>query len=251
MMSLSNIYKSVSYGEVRPIQVTSPQPKRIIAEHPPENTAHDIIQQAVRKAEAIHSEAERERVRVLEQLQRDQEAWQSQKESEREKARQEGYEEGFRQGIEKAEAEWVHRLEEAKRLIQLAEEDYKKHLDESERVLLDLAIAISGRIVTQVLASDPEAWIDLVKRAIRDVKDQTVIQVHVSPVRYEATLAFSETLQAASHDARIQIFPDESLRENDCYIETPYGRVDASVDRQLSIIKQKLKEFLEADLNGN
>jgi len=124
-------------------------------------------------------------------------------------------------------------------------------LDNSEETVLNLSVAVAGRIVSTVLASDPQSWMELVKNAIHEVRDQETIKIMVSPSRYAETVDNRDALQSVSREARIQIFPDDSLEENGCFIETPYGRIDASVNQQLTVIKQALKEILEAGSDGN
>ncbi|MGV3489420.1 MAG: flagellar assembly protein FliH [Tuberibacillus sp.] len=253
-MSLSNILKAAQKGETRLIEITPPKIS-VQMNHQdnltPEELAKEIIRNAEREAEAIRDSVNRERDAVLKNINLEKEAWIEERELERNHARDEGFKEGYRQGYDEAKAEWDERLSQVHEMIHRAEEDYKKYLEKSEEVVLKLATAIAGRIVSIVLEQNPHAWVELVKSAIQEVRDQETIKIIVAPTRYSQMTDNRDVLQSVSHDARIQIFPDDALKENDCFIETPYGRIDASVDQQLSVIKQTLKEFLEAGSDGN
>ena len=253
MMSLSNIFKAVSDGEKRVIEIA--QPKRQTVEalkaKSPEEAAKDMMDSAQLEANKIREKALQERDAVFQSINEEKEAWKVEKETERQAAREEGYAEGFTLGSEQAKAEWSKLIETARGIVHSAEEDYKKYLQKQEEDILNLAVAVAGRIVSDVLDKDPESWVHLIRNAIKEVRDQDAIKIIVSPSRYSEVVENRDVLQSVSRDARIQIFPDESLEENGCFIETAYGRIDASVDRQLSIIKQTLAQYLEAPFDGN
>ena len=81
----------------------------------------------------------------------------------------------------------------------------------------------------------------LVKRALKEAKDSHDVQLHVNPNYYEYLLSQKEELLAVFlHETNLFIFPDEELPENRCVIESALVGLDASVDTQLSEIKQKL-----------
>ena len=242
-MSLYSVIKSPKSGE----------PKRIVHAKlpagPEEPSAPLTNKEALLRAQdelaAVRADIAREYEAFQEKLKAERERWAHEREEERKKAREIGYRDGFEEGRRAAEAEWAEQIAEAKRLAALAEQDYKAYLARAEADILHLSVAIAGKIVDQALAEKPERWTELVANAVREARDQDPIQIIVPTRWYERTVQARNELQKIVRDARLAIYVDESLAANDCYIETPYGRIVASVDSQLKIIKQKLLESLE------
>lgn len=80
------------------------------------------------------------------------------------------------------------------------------------------------------------------------MREQSEVKVYVHPFYYEMLVQQKDELRAVfNQPTDIFIYPDEQLTENGCVIETPFGRIDASVDTQLQQIKQQLLERLEEE----
>lgn len=251
-MSLSSIFKSSGKGEGRVITLKKPIVQIETDENlSPEERALQILSEAKIESDRLRQQLEKERDLILSDLQREREQWVIEKEEEKNRAQKDGYNDGFSKGLEEAQKSFEERLDLARHIVTSAEEDYRKYIEQSEGVILNLSIAIAGRIISEVLEKEPSSWTHLIQQAIKEVRDQEMIKIMVAPDRFTQVLKDKEALQAVAHNAVLQIFPDESLGENACYIETPYGRIDASVDQQLRVIKQKLKALLEAEVDGS
>jgi flagellar assembly protein FliH len=246
-MSLSNILKAANSGEKRLIETKMPF---IRVEEDNTTSAEDIskkmVHEAKLEAEKQRKDIELYRETTRQNLEKEKALWVEEREEERKRAQETGYNDGFAKGTEESRAIWNNRLNETINIVAKAESDYKDYLEKAEADILNLSIAIAGKIVSEVLDNDPGTWMTLVKNAIKEVRDQETIKIMVAPSRYTEVVEGKEDIQTVSRDARLQIFPDESLGENDCFIETPYGRIDASVDQQFLVIKKALKELLEA-----
>ena len=67
-------------------------------------------------------------------------------------------------------------------------------------------------------------------------------------LHYEELLSKKEELMTIfSNVVNLFIYPDSDLSEDSCLIESSSGRIDASIDTQLSEIKVKLTELLESE----
>lgn len=168
-------------------------------------------------------------------------------------AAEEGFNQGYQDGVNEAQKQVNGFLQQAEEIVRLSQEDYKRRVQEAEPAVLELSLHIAEKIIGVSLKEDNNAWISLVKQALNEVREQEEVKIYVHPFWYEATLKQKEELkEAAMHAAELMIYPDGQLPENGCVIDTPFGKVDATLDIQLSEMKRLLSEKLrERDLHGN
>ncbi|MFD1636389.1 flagellar assembly protein FliH [Evansella tamaricis] len=178
------------------------------------------------------------------------EASQLQLEGERERvfreAEQQGQQNGYNDGLLQGKLEYEANIKESQQIITKAKEDYYKRIEESETIMLDLAVELAEKIIGKTLEENPQAWLHLLKEAVEEVRGHEEVKILVHPKQYEITSQHQHELkQLALHTNALYIFPDHSLKENACIIETPFGQVEASVDSQLKEIKRILYEKLK------
>ena len=162
-------------------------------------------------------------------------------------AAEEGFNQGYQDGLEQGQAQFSEAVQEAKQIIELARQDVVRRIEEAEPDILELAVAIAARITGTELEQDSSKWLQFVKQAIYEVREQDEVKVYVPPHWYPITLEGQPELQeVAVHVGELIILPDEQLVQNQCFLETPYGRVDASMDTQLLEVRHALFEVLKA-----
>ncbi|MFA9558086.1 flagellar assembly protein FliH [Evansella sp. AB-rgal1] len=206
-----------------------------------EKEAEHIILHAQKVANETYQELELLKSQIAEEEQRRYEA-----------ATHEGYEKGYVAGVEAGKNTYVQEIEKAKEIIQLAKEDYNRHIQDSEPVMLELALEVAKKIVGSTLKETSDAWIHLVKEAISEVRAQKEITISVHPSNYQKTLDhLDEFKQIAMNTHQLLIYPNGDLSEGACMIETPFGQLEASVDSQLMEIKLALLEKLKEGVNQN
>ncbi|OEH91260.1 flagellar assembly protein FliH [Bacillus solimangrovi] len=217
-----------------------------------EQEAKQLVEEAQHEAERIHREAEQYSEQILQQVEQERLNWENERQQFIEQARDEGYTAGFEQGSDEAHQQYTDIIDEAKRIVETSKEDYAKHLVESESTILLLAMKVAEKILDIKLTEQPEVFLNLVRRVIKEVKEHQNIQIHVHPSNFEFVVSQKEELLALfTHPtAELYIFPDDDLQEYQCKIESSFGRIDASVDSQLNEIKIKLLQILEEE-NGN
>ncbi|MCI1882353.1 MAG: flagellar assembly protein FliH [Sporolactobacillus sp.] len=172
------------------------------------------------------------------------------KESERraiETGRKKGYEEGFSSGSAEGKKAYADRIAAANRLVDQARTAYRDYLSRSEPDMLKLAMAVAEKILDASVAEEEEKWVSLAAKAVREVRDQKTIKLIVPPVHFEMMNQRRHELNELIQDGQIFIYVDSELHHNDCIIETAFGRIDAGIDSQLSVIKKKLTEMMEED----
>jgi len=176
---------------------------------------------------------------------------------EAENIRREAYDEGYRRGydegmargeaagMEKARGAIDDATAQAGRILALAQEQAAEAFAAAERQVVELALAVAGKVLAREVAENPMVILPIVKEALPTVEAQEQITIRVHPDCYELVLATRPELQAALSRANtLTVTADSALREGDCIIETPFGTVDARIDSQLEMVKAALKELM-------
>ena len=74
-------------------------------------------------------------------------------------------------------------------------------------------------------------------------KDENKISLRVNPVQADVVKQqVPEILNLAGLDAKVSVLADEEVTEGGCLVTTANGIVDATIETQLSIIYEALKE---------
>ncbi|WLR57692.1 flagellar assembly protein FliH [Mesobacillus subterraneus] len=212
-----------------------------------EDERRRILEGALAQADNIVLKASEEAEQIRQQIQLEQREWDQQKSLLAEESRQQGFEIGYQEGRTQGYEEYRQTIMFAQETVDASKKDYENHIESSEKVILDLGVKIAGKIIGKKLAED-EAFLPLVKRALKNSREYMDIQLHVNPKYFQELLIQKDELIAIfPKDIDFYIYPDDDLEETSCIIESENGRVDASVDSQLEEIKNKLFEMLESE----
>lgn len=205
------------------------------------NTAHE-------EAEAWKNQALAEAEQIRVQLSEEKQNWELEKVHLIEEAKKNGFQAGFEEGQNIGYQEAYSYIQQAKDTVAASKTDYEKYLQSAESTILELALEVAGKIINSKISEEQQNFIPLVQNALKEVRKQKEIQLHVNPIHYEMIIGEKEELlQLFPIKPSLFIFPDETMEENGCIIETATGRLDASVDTQLLMIKNKLLEILESE----
>jgi flagellar assembly protein FliH len=210
-----------------------------------EEEADTIIEQARQKAEKLLQETEQEVNRKLEEITRKESSFDHFIEQSRKEASEKGYQEGYEQGLQQCEKDYQNMLEEATKILSSAQALQHKKLMEAEPHLIDLSIAVAGKIIGESLAFN-ENWKKFVTEALNQVRQEEDIKLFVPPKHYQDSVDLADHLSKV-FNTDIIVYPDGTKAENGCVIETKYGQIDASVDSQLQEMKEKLLELVGED----
>ncbi|MEW8971306.1 MAG: flagellar assembly protein FliH [Mesobacillus sp.] len=231
---------------IRMLEATNQQDVPQVFTHT-EDERRRILDNASSEADRIVSRAKEEAEHIRQQIHQEKLEWEQQKSLLVEESRQIGFEQGYQEGKNQGYADYRQTIMFAQETVDAAKRDYQNHIDSSEKVILDLGVKIAGKILGEKLAAD-EGFLPLVKRALKNSRDDKDIQLHVHPKHYQELIAHKEELVAIfPKDIDFYIYPDDELVETACIIESENGRIDASVDSQLEEIKIKLFELLESE----
>ncbi len=170
--------------------------------------AHNIIEEAQRKAQATIQEAQQRRDVVIES------------------ARQQGYQEGLSQ--------W-------NQAVMSALQAHDKLLGDSEEQLLRLAVHIAEKIIGEQIRSHPETIVDIVREALKSVRQERSLTIQVNPEHLEIVRQRLARLEEIVGIGRqIQIVPNPSLGAGGCIVESELGVIDARLETQLKCLEEAL-----------
>lgn len=112
-------------------------------------------------------------------------------------------------------------------------------LRQSERQLVQLALALARRIVKREMAVDDEFLMALARVALDRLGESSAATIHLHPDDYARTPARQLEQWSSSH---IKVTADPAVPRGGCRVESPFGFVDASIDAQFQELARALLE---------
>lgn len=160
-----------------------------------------------------------------------------------------GQQEGLQAGSQEAESTMQQLLidaeNKARHIIACADQEYKESIISAERQIVELALAIAGKVLARELEENPMVILPIVKAALAKVCDQEQIVVRVSPEDFELVIHAKRDLQImVGRENALSIISDHTVNCGGCVIDTPYGTVDARLDTQFDAVKKALQEVM-------
>lgn len=208
---------------------------------------HFYQQQLVQVKEEMEN-LKREAFFEIEQLR---ESWIEEKTRLIELAKEEGFQLGKEEGRQVAYSEYEGLLAEAKDVITSSKKDYLNRIEESEEKILKLGLAVSEHILSNEIEKNQEHLLPIVKKVLLDLREEKDIRLTVHPTQYDFLINQRVELEKILlNDSKLFIYPDETLTIGSCVIDSSFGRIDASVDVQLSEISKKLLQLCQEEEDG-
>ncbi|MBO4780283.1 MAG: flagellar assembly protein FliH [Selenomonadaceae bacterium] len=261
------------YAEIEEIERKSALTKNALKEARDSKAEADKLR---KKAEELHKQADELKIQAEKQLQdanseADKLVTEAQAEAEKiinktkheaeellKKVRKEAYDTGYADGkedgikdgkahIERELAEIVRKAnDKAQKTIRDAKEQTSEYFIRAEDDIVEVLMMAIDKILPQHFIDVPQVVLPVVREAIRHVRDQKEIKVHVEPDSYDLVLMARSEFQSMLTDgtAIIEIISDDALKPGDCVIETPNGGVDARLSTQLDLMKSALENVL-------
>jgi flagellar assembly protein FliH len=148
-----------------------------------------------------------------------------------------GYEAGERAGAEAG----AKRAEAMLRRLSQTLDDLaavrREMIRQTERQMVQLAMAIAKRVVRREVAVDRELTLTMARVALERLGDSTSLTVHLHPDDFAATSARHGLLHPGS---RVTVVSDPGVSRGACRVESDFGYVDASVDAQFQELARSL-----------
>lgn len=163
---------------------------------------------------------------------------------------QEAYEKGFAQGekdgFELGEKKAVKIIENIENLFN--EMTNLKHdiLKQHEREILDLIFAVAEKIVHHEVRSDETVIKNAILNALELAVEKNKIIFNVNPEDYDYVEKIRPEIVNQNKELKsIVITSDPAVTRGGCFLETPYGNIDATIESKLEKIVQCLQESVE------
>ncbi len=148
--------------------------------------------------------------------------------------------EGYQEGLTRAQED----IQELKNSLLRFASAKQEVFDRIAPEILSISMEIAKKIIKKELTQSPELLLDSVKSILSTLsKDETKIMIKANPNQVD--MLREEVPQAAMRlglEAKIVVIADESVIEGGCVITTTNGVVDATIDTQIAIISEALKE---------
>lgn len=147
--------------------------------------------------------------------------------------------EGYKAGLEEAQNEIAQVRSAIESFISAKQEVFEYIAPD----ILEISIDIARKIVKHEIEQDPEIVLATILDVLKTIsKDETKITIKVNPAQLALTKnGIPQMLTLSNLEAKINVFPDESIEMGSCIVLTSNGVVDASVNTQLEIIKEAFK----------
>ncbi len=148
--------------------------------------------------------------------------------------------EGYQQGIDAAKQD-IESLKEAIEDFFRAKQDV---YDEIAPDILEISLDIAKKIIKKEMSENPEILLENIKGILKGLsKEESKIVLKVNPS--QAVMLKQEMPEAvamAGLEAKVIIMPDEDTMEGGCMLTTDNGVIDTTIETQLTIISEALKE---------
>ncbi|KIL12395.1 hypothetical protein C2W58_00231 [Bacillus pumilus] len=163
-----------------------------------------------------------------------------------EEAKQAGYQDGFQKGEADAISQYRSILDQANDIVSLAKQDYEEKIESSAEKIVELAFELAKRVWYSA-EDTKDQFLALVKQVISEVKEYDDISIYVDPEHYDHVMEYKdELIRILQKDTHLAIYSDEKAPKGTCYVETSFGKVEASVDTQMNQLKEKLLEVIDS-----
>jgi flagellar assembly protein FliH len=153
--------------------------------------------------------------------------------------------EAAREAEQKLRPELELKLQAARAPIVAAVAAFEGQRDEYfsrvEAEVVQLALAIAGKILHREAQVDPMLVAALVRMAIEKIQDGSSVTIRVSPGR---AAQWKQYFAAQANAARVEILGDTGLSEHDCMLETELGSANFGLDAQLKEVEQGFFDLL-------
>jgi len=148
-----------------------------------------------------------------------------------------GYEQGERAGAEAAAQRGEAILRRLAQTIEELTTLRAEMIHQTERQMVQLALAIARRVVHREVSIDHDLLIAMARVALDRLGESAQVTVRLSPQDFEATAAVRSAQWTGTH---VTVVADARVGRGGCRVESEFGAMDAGVDGQIHEIARAL-----------
>ena len=206
-----------------------------------------LLHEAMQQIEHERQQLEQYKQEQLQEIDQSKQLWEEEKLQLQQEAHNQAFSEGYEEGLQKASSSMEETLQLVNESMEAAKINAENYLEDQEQVILHLAIKSAEKIIGYELNYNDEAYLEIIKRALKEVRELSNIKVYVAAQYYPLVSKYRDELaEMFPPDVQFLIFVNEDLNELESYIETNHGRVIVSIDSQLQQLRLKLSEILDS-----
>ena len=163
---------------------------------------------------------------------------------------QEAYEEGFVQGekdgFELGEKKAVKVIENIENLFNEITDLKNDILKQYEKEILELIFAVAEKVVHHEVKLDDTAVKSAIFAALELAVEKSKVVFNVNPDDYDYVEKLRPELFNQNKELKsIVVSSNPSVTRGGCFLETPYGNIDATIESMLEKISHCLRESAE------
>ncbi|MFW6118971.1 MAG: FliH/SctL family protein [Planctomycetota bacterium] len=132
------------------------------------------------------------------------------------------------------------KLEELAELIGSVKEEKLDMLEANEEEIVSFSLSITEKVLQHEIEQGRYKITEVVKSALRAVRDKGALVVRVNPRDYEMTCKAAEQLAQSYGRTNITTVPDDSIPLASCCIETDSGKIFSEIPGRLAKIEKSL-----------
>lgn len=217
--------------EIDPIEALQEESKAILAET--ESLVVDLLEKARTEAKSIINNAQDDadyiRSQVLEECK-----------SLRESAASQGYADGLRKAQNDIEADRQMAMDQSKQIVEEARRIKIEILSSLETDMVRLVLAIAKKVIVADLKIQPEAIVEVIRKAIANLDDPDNLRVYVNPADIAVlkdALAWGGLTEIGSRDIEVEVKEDLRISRGGSVIESAGGSVDARLETRIETVE--------------
>ncbi len=149
--------------------------------------------------------------------------------------------EGYQEGLTQAKAD----IDEVKNTLTAFMSAKQEVFDYVAPNIMEISLDIAKKIIKKEIQQDPSIILSNILEIMKGLsKEETKITLKVNPLQVSMLKTeIPEILNTAGLEAKVLIVPDETIMEGGCMVTTTNGVIDATIETQLSVISEALKEI--------
>lgn len=203
------------------------------------NMVVELLEKARREAKAILANARDEADDI--HLQANQEA-----DHIRAQAREEGYQAGLKQAEQETAADRQNALQESRTIMEAARQTKLKTMASMEKDICRLVLAVSRKVVTVAINSNPDVILNIVRQALSFLDNPENVTVYVNPQDLKTVLTGikNHKMQVPGRpEVAIEARPADTIKAGGCLLESDSGRVDACLETRMGRVEKAVMEM--------
>ncbi|HZT12982.1 MAG TPA: FliH/SctL family protein [Candidatus Baltobacteraceae bacterium] len=155
-------------------------------------------------------------------------------------AKEHGFQAGVGDGRSAAQAEMDEMLETMRGLVEMARIERHKIIETAEPEIVRLAVYIAERVLSQHVAIDHNAVVEMVRSAITRLVNREKVTVRVNPADMQMMREHREQLMSSNDIDHLRVIEDQRVDRGGVVIETESGTIDSKVSTQLREVRRLL-----------